>query len=94
MGNLFKECCRQRIDAPADPLALAMRLHCCTRRDLDASSDFKRLLELQQLDGGWDGGSFYTYGLVNITVANRGLTTAIAQRAIAEYLTKFTPTSY
>ncbi|KAH9478087.1 Sesquiterpene cyclase astC [Psilocybe cubensis] len=93
MGDLLKECCRQRIGSPTDPLALAMRLHCCTRRGLDASVDFKKLIELQQVDGGWEGGIIYTYGLVNITVGNRGLTTAIAHRAITEYLSKFGPTS-
>lgn len=94
IGALFKERCQERIGSPGDALALAMRLHFCNRVDLNNKIDFRRLLDMQQLDGGWELGQFYRYISVDLQFGNRGLSTAIAQRAIKEYRLKFgSPTS-
>ena len=91
MGPLFKGRCEERIGSPGDGLALAMRLHFCNRVDLNNKIDLGRLLNMQQLDGGWEPGLFYRYVSVDLQFGNRGLSTAIAQRAIKEYRFKFGP---
>ncbi|KJA23898.1 hypothetical protein HYPSUDRAFT_201024 [Hypholoma sublateritium FD-334 SS-4] len=89
MGALFKQRCQERIGSPGDALALAMRLHLCNRVDLNNKIDFQRLSNIQQLDGGWEPGAFYRYGSIDLQFGNRGLSTAIAQRAIKEYRLKY-----
>lgn len=91
IGDVLKKRCRERIGyfLENNPLALGMRLHCCNRLGIDARIDFERMLDLQQLDGSWDGGRIFSYGMREVHVSNKGLTTAIAQRAIKEYRAKF-----
>ena len=57
---------------PGDALALAMRIISCRTAGVDASADLQRLLEMQQVDGGWDCGWFYKYGSNGVLIANRG----------------------
>lgn len=65
-----------------DSLALAMRIICCATENLDTTRDLRALLELQQEDGGWPDGWFYKYGSSGVCIANRGLTTALAIKAV------------
>lgn len=88
MGELLRERCRERIGLPGDSLALGMRLHCCTRLSIKAEADFVNLLTMQRPDGGWEGGYVYRYAS-GLQITNRGLTTAIAARAIREYISTF-----
>lgn len=88
MGPLFKERCQERVGTSCDALSLAMRLHCCTRLGLKAETDFYALLEMQQPDGGWDGGQIYHFSS-GLPIGNRGVATSIAVQAIREFLSKF-----
>ena len=65
-----------------DALALAMRILVCDFIGIRNEVDLQRLLPLQCIDGGWEMGLIYRYGLTDISVGNRGLTTALAIKAI------------
>ncbi|KAJ3553105.1 hypothetical protein NM688_g3794 [Phlebia brevispora] len=82
IGALYKERCRERIGIPGDALAFAMRVICCAEQGLDATVDAEKLQEMQEPDGSWSDGWFYHYPIVGLTVANRGLTTALAMKAL------------
>ncbi|KAL1741402.1 HAD-like domain-containing protein [Schizophyllum fasciatum] len=82
LAGLFQERCRERVNMPGDALALAMRIISCHTAGVDATADLHRLLEMQQVDGGWDCGWFYKYGSSGVLIANRGFTTALAINAI------------
>ncbi|TRM57272.1 HAD-like domain-containing protein [Schizophyllum amplum] len=82
LGALLRERCRERVNMPGDALALAMRVISCRATGVDATADMQRLLEMQQVDGGWEQGWFYKYGSNGVLIANRGFTTALAINAI------------
>jgi hypothetical protein len=67
-----------------DALALAMRIiAACTVHVEDAlGSDIQQLKEMQEVDGGWPIGWIYKYGTKDIRIGNRGLTTALAMKAL------------
>ncbi|KAF7125721.1 hypothetical protein CNMCM5793_002014 [Aspergillus hiratsukae] len=72
LEKLLTDRLKERIQAEADSLALAMRIlawHAC----------------LWCEDGSWDPGSFYRFGSSKVNVGNRGLTTALAIRAVEMY---------
>ena len=79
---LLKDRVRERIGAEGDALALAMRVLVCDFVGIRNEADLRRLLPLQCIDGGWEIGWIYHYGLTDILVGNRGLTTALAIKAI------------
>ena len=74
-----------------DPLAISMRL--LTAHALGISQrttnriaiDLEQLCILQQADGSWDEGPLYKYGSRDVSIGNRGLTTALAINAIRAY---------
>ncbi|KAJ3554784.1 hypothetical protein NM688_g2929 [Phlebia brevispora] len=82
IGQLYEERCRERVGLPGDALALAMRVICCAEQGIDATVDAQRLREMQEPDGGWKDGWFYRYPIVGLIAANRGLTTALAMKAL------------
>jgi hypothetical protein len=71
-----------------DPLAIAMRLLAAhtlgisQRTTKRMTIDLEQLLTLQQADGSGTEGSFYKYGSRDVSIGNRGLTTALAINAI------------
>ena len=70
--------------SPGDALAIAMRLILCQQLDVQSTDDgFEKLVSLQRADGGWEDGWFYKYGSSGVLIANRGLTTAFALKAIS-----------
>jgi len=79
---LLKDRVQERIGAEGDALALAMRILVCDFVGIRNEVDLRRLLPLQCIDGGWEIGWIYRYGLTDISVGNRGLTTALAIKAI------------
>ncbi|KAI5118895.1 hypothetical protein M0805_002811 [Coniferiporia weirii] len=81
-AGLLEERLRERIGSPGDALELAMRIVSCASVNVFDSVDLERLRERQGLDGGWEDGWFYRYGMTGIYVGNKGLTTAFAVRAI------------
>ncbi|KAL0571849.1 hypothetical protein V5O48_010117 [Marasmius crinis-equi] len=83
---LLQERIRERIGADEDPLTLAMRIIVCDYAGVENSVDYKTLVRAQQEDGGWEGIlGMYRMGTSGDTIANRGLTTAMAIRAIQVY---------
>ncbi|KAG5648479.1 hypothetical protein DXG03_003090 [Asterophora parasitica] len=79
---LLKERVQERIGAKGDALALAMRILVTNFVGLRNEVDLRALLPLQTEDGGWEIGWMYKYGSSGIRIGNRGLTTALAVKAI------------
>jgi hypothetical protein len=84
IGPLFSERILERVGKGGDALALAMRIiAACTVHVEDAlGSDIQQLKGMQEVDGGWPTGWIYKYGSIDILIGNRGLTTALALKAI------------
>lgn len=91
LRNVYIERCRERVGMAGDSLALAMRIICCATENLDTTRELRALLELQQEDGGWPDGWFYKYGSSGVCIANRGLTTALAIKAVEVSRNKSNP---
>lgn len=75
----------ERLDVPANPLALALRLFACQVVGLDAElykKDLGLLTSLQEEDGGWPAGHFCRLGRTGTRIGSRGLTTAFAVRIL------------
>ncbi|WP_394830098.1 HAD-IA family hydrolase [Pendulispora rubella] len=81
LGPLLAARVRERLGARGDALALAMRLIVCAKLNIEASVDVRTLLDLQEVDGAWSGW-FYKFGSSGVLSGNRGLTTALAVKAI------------
>lgn len=60
-----------------------MRILACNSLGIECSVDRHALLRLQCGDGGWESGWMYRYGSTGIKIGNRGVTTALAVRALA-----------
>ncbi|KAI0310794.1 HAD-like domain-containing protein [Amylostereum chailletii] len=80
--SLLKERLQERIGAPGDALALAMRIVACATVGIRDEIDLRRLLAMQHEDGSWGPGGVYKYGSSGISIGNRGLATALALEAI------------
>jgi hypothetical protein len=79
---LLKECVRERVGQSGDALELAVRINLCGALGLDCEDDLQTLLRLQQPDGSWEPGWMYRYGSTGEMIGNKGLTTALALKAI------------
>jgi hypothetical protein len=84
IAPLFSERMLERVGKVGDALALAMRIiAACTVHVEDAlGSDIRQLKGMQEVDGGWPTGWIYKYGSKDILIGNRGLTTAMAMKAL------------
>ncbi|KAF8210318.1 Haloacid dehalogenase-like hydrolase-domain-containing protein [Mycena galopus ATCC 62051] len=82
LGPLLKERLQERIGVEGDALQLAMRIVACSSLGIRDSVDLRTLRTLQCEDGGFEIGWMYKYGSSNIKIGNRGLTTALAVKAI------------
>ena len=82
LGPLLKERTQERVGQSGSALDLAMRILTCSSLDLDCDIDHHSLLELQCEDGGWEGGWLYRYGSTGVNIGNKGVTTALAIKAI------------
>ncbi len=82
LGSLLKERIQERVGQSGNALDTAMRILVCKWLSLDCGGDCHTLLTMQCEDGGWDGGWMYRYGSTGIKVGNRGVTTAMAIRAL------------
>lgn len=85
LRGLLQERLKERIGAPGDSLALAMRIIACRAVDLDDPLDMQTLLTLQCSDGGWEIGWVYKLVAAGTAIGNRGLCTALALDAIAPH---------
>lgn len=72
----------ERVGAGGDAMVLAMRLLACAKFGIANEIDLQRLVTLQCADGSWDAGVLYKFGQTGLTVGSRGLTTALAVKAI------------
>lgn len=79
---LLQERLQERVGAPGDALALAMRVVACARVDICNAVDLRNLLTMQLEDGSWGPGAMYRYGSADISLGNFGLATALTIQAI------------
>ncbi|RDB17364.1 hypothetical protein Hypma_001818 [Hypsizygus marmoreus] len=79
---LLKKRVQERIGAEGDSLALAMRILVCAFVGIRGEVDLHALLPLQREDGGWEIGWIYKTPGTGARIGNRGLTTALAVKAI------------
>lgn len=83
--GVIKEALLERINVPTNPLALALRISACQLIGLDPfiyQQDLKKLMSLQEKDGGFPAGHFCCIGRTGARIGNRGLTTALAMTVI------------
>ena len=81
-GSLLRERVLERVGKEGDALDLGMRVLANIALDIDCEQDRKTLLQLQCKHGGWEGGWLYRYGSSGVQIGNRGVTTALAVKAI------------
>ncbi|KAI0823367.1 HAD-like protein [Trametes gibbosa] len=79
---LFIERVRERVGATGDSIDLAFRIIAASTVGIQCPRDLESLLAAQCEDGGWDLCWFYQYGSTGVKAGNRGLTTALAIKAI------------
>ena len=82
LGSLFKERIQERVGQSGNALDIAVRIILCKRLDLDCGNDCQTLLTMQCEDGGWEAGWMYAYGSTGVKIGNRGVTTAMAIKAL------------
>uniref|UniRef100_A0A0W0FH08 Threonine dehydratase n=2 Tax=Moniliophthora roreri TaxID=221103 RepID=A0A0W0FH08_MONRR len=85
MKGLLKERVQERVGAQGDSLQLAMRILTCLSVGLRNELDLQALLALQYEDGSWVDGGMYKYGSSGVKITNRGLTTALAIKAVEQH---------
>jgi hypothetical protein len=83
LAPLLRERLLERAGVPGDALALSMRVLAGAVVGLRMERDLGALLPLQCEDGGWEPSWIYKYGSSGVKIGNRGLTTALALKAIA-----------
>ena len=79
---LLRQKVQEQIGKTGSALELAMRILTCKALHLECSIDRRALLGLQCEDGGWQTGWLYKYGSTGVNISNRGVTTALALKAI------------
>ena len=83
IGPLLQSRLQERVGEGGNALDLAMRVLACDSLGVECSVDRHALLRLQERDGGWESGWLCAYGSSGVKVGNRGVTTALAVKAIA-----------
>ncbi|TFK92720.1 HAD-like protein [Polyporus arcularius HHB13444] len=79
---VFIERMQERVGAGGDSMDLAFRILAASTVGIQCPRDLERLTGAQCEDGGWDLCWFYQFGSTGLRAGNRGLTTALAIRAI------------
>ena len=74
---------QERVGENGDALDLAMRVLACDSLGIECKADRDALFHLQCQDGGWELGWLCRYGSTGVKIGNRGVTTALAMKAIA-----------
>lgn len=82
LDPVLRQRIKEHIGKDGDALALAMRILACDYVGIRNEVDLRTLLALQCEDGGWGTGWMYKYGSSDIKIGNRGLTTALAVKAV------------
>ncbi|KAE8389472.1 HAD-like protein [Aspergillus alliaceus] len=73
---------RERSGAAGDSVSLAGRVLACKTLGIANPEDLMALCSMQCEDGGWPLGWIYKYGSSGLEIGNRGLSTALAVKAI------------
>ncbi len=82
LGSLLKERIQERVGQSGNALDIAVRILVCKWLSLDCGVDCHTLLGMQCEDGGWNAGWMYSYGSTGVKIGDRGVTTAMAFRAL------------
>ena len=82
LGSLLKERIQERVGQSGNALDIAVRILVCKWLSLDCGVDCHTLLGMQCEDGGWTAGWMYSYGSTGVKIGDRGVTTAMAIRAL------------
>ena len=82
LGSLLRARTQERIGQSGNALDLALRIITCNSLGLDCDLDRRGLLDLQCEDGGWKAGWMYRFGSSGVRLGNRGVTTAMAIKAL------------
>ena len=90
LGPLLKSRVKERVGKSGSALDLSMRVLACSSLAIDCNVDCDTLLRLQCQDGSWEIGWLYRYGSTGVRIGNRGVTTALAVKAISSYWLTFT----
>lgn len=83
---MLRQRIEERIEAPADAIALSQRILAGLGAGLRPElfdGDIETLKGYQCEDGGWEAGKLFRYGGSDLELGNRGVTTALAIKAIA-----------
>jgi hypothetical protein len=78
----LREALEARIGQPGDSVELAERVIACHNVGIQDFDDLETLMSMQEGDGGWKPGCMYGYGSTGERIVNKGLTTALAIKAI------------
>lgn len=89
LGPLLTSRIAERRGLEGSALDLAMRVITCVQMGVACADDYHTLLSLQRADGGWNPGWMYRYGSTGVRIGNQGVTTAMAVKAAACYVTAF-----
>ncbi|KAL2397972.1 Drimenol cyclase drtB [Exophiala dermatitidis] len=81
-ASLLRERLQERIGANGDALELSMRVIACLNMGIKDEVDLRKIEASQQEDGGWEIGWLCQTGKTSLKIGNRGLTTALAVKAI------------
>lgn len=79
---LLKSRIQELIGSDGDALQLAMRIVVCDFVGIRDDIDFRALLPLQCEDGSFETGWIYKYGSSGLRIGNKGMTTAMAVKAV------------
>ena len=91
MKEMLKERIKERIGLEADAPGLAMRLLVCERANVRDVQGLKNSMAIQEIDGGWEAGQLFAYASKNLRIGNRGVSTALAVKAISRCRSWLTP---
>ena len=80
---LLVERVRERVGKDGNALDLASRILACNSLGVECSIDRRALMGLQCEDGGWEAGWMYRFGSTGVRLGNKGVTTAMAVKAIS-----------
>lgn len=94
MEGMLKERIKERIGLEADAPGLAMRLLVCEKFDIRDLQGLKKLMALQEIDGGWEAGQLFAYASKNLFIGNRGVSSALAVDAISRCRSWLSPVGF
>lgn len=87
MKDLLIDRLRERSNAEGNAIELSMRIIACRafRVDHYSQADKRKLLDQQEVDGGWPVSWLCRTGKAGICIGNRGVATALAVNALADW---------